>query len=209
MAIHSFLPGTVRQKTSQVLTGLVCLIALSIAGCRLDMHDQPKYEPYEASAFFPDNRSARIPPDGTVAQGQLREDSLLYTGKVGDQDSPVFPFPVTEEMLRRGQEQYNAFCSPCHDRAGTGRGMIVARGMTRPPSFHTVRLREAPPGYIFDVITNGFGAMFSYASRVPPEDRWAIIAYIRALQLSQNATYGQVPEEDIEQLEEAANESEQ
>lgn len=209
MPIHKLFNNNWNKKPSQVGTALFCLLVVSIAGCRLDMHDQPKYEPYEASAFFPDNKSARTPPDGTVAQGQLREDSLFYTGKVGDQDSPVFPFPVTEEMLKRGQEQYNVFCSPCHDRAGTGEGMIVERGMIRPPSFHIVRLREAPPGYFFDVITNGFGAMFSYASRLSPEDRWAVIAYIRALQLSQHATYGQVPDEDVEQLEEAANESEQ
>lgn len=206
MAIYSYSIGDWKQRAPQVLTVLACLVVLSITGCRLDMHDQPKYEVYEESSFFPDNKASRVSPEGTVAQGRLREDLLFYTGKVDNQDSQVFPFPITEEMLRRGQERYNVFCSPCHDRAGTGQGMIVERGMTRPPSFHTVRLREAPPGYLFDVITNGFGAMFSYASRVPPEDRWAIIAYIRALQLSQNATYGLVPEEVIGQLEEAANE---
>ncbi|HLV02592.1 MAG TPA: cytochrome c [Acidobacteriota bacterium] len=209
MATHSFSNGDWKPRASRVLVMLTSLLALSITGCRLDMHDQPKYQVYEESAFFPDGRASRNPPDGTVAQGQLREDVLLYTGKVGNQDSQVFPFPITEEMLRRGQERYNVFCAPCHDRAGTGQGMIVERGMTRPPSLHTVRLREAPPGYFFDVITNGFGAMFSYASRIPAEDRWAIIAYIRALQLSQNATYGQVPDEVIGQLEEAENESEQ
>jgi len=166
----------------------------------MDMHDQPKVKSYRASAFFPDDSGSRIPPEGTVAQGQLHADELLYTGKQQGKDSEIFPFPVTKELLVRGQERYNIYCSPCHDKVGTGRGIIVRRGLKQPPSFHTVRLKEAPPGYFFNVMTNGFGAMFSYASRLKPEDRWAVAAYIRALQLSQGAMQGDVAPEDFQQL---------
>ncbi len=178
------------------LLGLMVL-AGGVAGCRLDMHDQPKYKSYDASDFFPDGQASRVPPEGTVAQGQLHDDELLYTGKVDGKDSELFPFPVTEQLLRRGHERFDIYCSPCHDRVGTGHGVIVRRGMKRPPSLHIVRLKEAAPGYIFNVITNGYGAMFSYAARVAPEDRWAIIAYIRSLQLSQAATEGDVSPDDF------------
>ena len=182
--------------------GPLALLTLVLAtGCRMDMHDQPKYQSYEASDLFPDGRASRVPPEGTVAQGQLRNDDLLYSGKLNGKDSELFPFPITLDVLKRGQERFNIYCSPCHDRVGTGRGIIVRRGMKRPPSFHSARLREAPPGHFFNVITNGFGAMFSYASRLKPEDRWAVIAYIRALQLSQDATEGDVPKEDMEKVE--------
>lgn len=180
---------------------LLLLTLLVSAGCRMDMHDQPRYESYEASNFFPDGRSSRVPPEGTVPQGHLRNDDLLYTGKLNGEDSELFPFPVTLDVLKRGRQRFDIYCSPCHDRVGTGHGVIVRRGMKRPPSFHTVRLKEAPPGHFFNVITNGFGAMFSYASRLTPEDRWAVIAYIRALQLSQGASYGDVPQEDIDKVE--------
>ena len=178
--------------------GLTLVLA---AGCRMDMHDQPRFESYEASNFFPDGRASRVPPEGTVAQGQLRDDDLLYTGKLDGQDSELFPFPVTLDLLERGQDRFNIYCSPCHDRVGTGHGVVVRRGMKQPPSFHIVRLKEAPPGHFFNVITNGFGAMFSYASRLKPEDRWAVIAYIRALQLSQGASYGDVSQEDVNKVE--------
>lgn len=199
------------QEGSAAILGLERLaytvgITFLLWSCRLDMHDQPKYESYEASDYFSDGRASRIPPEGTVPWGELREDELLYTGKVDGEDSELFPFPVTEEILLRGQERFNIFCSPCHDHAGTGHGMIVRRGMKQPPSFHIARLREAPPGYLFNVITNGYGAMFSYASRVPVRDRWAIVTYLRALQLSQNATAGDVSDEDLRKLEEAGNE---
>ena len=133
---------------------------------------------------------------GTVARGQLKEDALFYTGKSGETFADTFPFPVTEATLARGQERYNIYCSPCHDRVGTGDGMIVRRGYRRPSSFHIDRLRAAPPGYYFDVMTNGFGAMPDYAAQIKPPDRWAIIAYIRALQLSQHATLAEVPPEE-------------
>ena len=185
--------------------GFVFLAGLTLffSSCRLDMHDQPKYESYEASDFFADGMASRIPPEGTIPQGGLRQGELLYTGKVDGKDSELFPFPITQNILVRGQNRYNIYCSPCHDKVGTGKGIIVRRGMKQPPSFHIARLREAPPGYFFDVMSNGFGVMFSYSSRVQPRDRWAIAAYIRALQLSQNASYGDVSEEDLEKLEEA------
>jgi hypothetical protein len=168
--------------------------------CRQDMHDQPRYEPLEASEFFADGRSARPLVAGTVARGDLREDEHFYTGKANGTLVDRFPFPVTRAILERGQERYHIFCSPCHDRIGTGQGMIVQRGFRRSPSFHIDRLREAPVGYFFNVITNGFGSMYDYADRIPPRDRWAIIAYIRALQLSQHATLEEVPPGERQQL---------
>lgn len=157
------------------------------------MHDQPRYEPLERSTFFDDGRSARPFVEGTVARGQLHLDDHFYTGKVNGELVTTLPFAATPEVLARGQERYNIFCSPCHDQVGTGRGMIVQRGFRQPPSFHIDRLRQAPVGHFFDVMTNGFGTMYSYADRVAPKDRWAIVAYIRALQLSQNATLEDVP----------------
>ncbi len=171
------------------------------AACRLDMHDQPRYESYEASPFFADGRASRVPPQGTVAQGQLRDDRLFYSGQLDGEDSELFPIPVTRELLERGRERYDIYCSPCHDRVGTGQGMIVRRGMTQPPSLHIVRLREAPSGYIYNVITHGFATMYGYSSRIAPLDRWAVVAYVRALQLSQGAGYGEVSEEDIARVE--------
>ncbi len=159
----------------------------------MDMHDQPRYKPLAESRFFRDGRASRPVVEGTVARGQLHEDEHLYTGKVNGQPAAALPLELTRELLERGRERYDIFCSPCHGHAGYGDGMIVQRGLRPPPSFHIDRLRGSPPGYYFDVITNGFGTMYSYASRVAPEDRWAIIAYIRALQLSQNATPADVP----------------
>ena len=157
------------------------------------MHDQPKYIPLRQSAFFADERSARPLVTGTVARGQLREDTLLYTGKVDGADATMFPFAVDERTLRRGQERYDIFCAPCHARTGEGDGMIVRRGYRRPPSYHDDRLRSAAVGHFFDVITNGFGAMPDYAAQITAEDRWAIAAYIRVLQLSAHATLNDVP----------------
>jgi len=165
-----------------------------VAGCRQDMHDQPRYEPFEKSDFFGDARASRPLVEGTVARGELRENAHLYTGKVDGQDAATFPVEVTAELLARGRERFDIFCSPCHDRTGRGNGMIVQRGFRRPISFHDPRLRAALPGHFFDVMTNGFGAMSSYASQVPVRDRWAIAAYIRALQLSQHASLEDVPE---------------
>jgi mono/diheme cytochrome c family protein len=157
------------------------------------MHDQPKFIPLRQSTFFADERSARPPVTGTVARGQLREDALLYTGKVNGADATMFPFAIVERTLRRGQERFDIFCSPCHARTGEGDGMVVRRGYRRPPSFHDDRLRSAPVGHFFDVITNGFGAMPDYAAQINAEDRWAIAAYIRVLQFSAHATLNDVP----------------
>jgi cbb3-type cytochrome c oxidase subunit III len=164
------------------------------------MHDQPKYESLEASTFFPDGRSSRPLVPGTVARGQLREDTHLYEGKVAGKPAETFPFPIDLKILERGRQRYNIYCSPCHDRLGNGDGMVVRRGFRRPPSYHIERLRQAPPGYLYDVITNGFGAMQDYAAQVPVRDRWAIVAYIRALQLSQNAHLNDVPEAERQNL---------
>jgi len=169
------------------------LLGVTLVGCRHDMQDQPKYRPYRPSAFYDDGRSERPLVDDTVARGYLNDDTLLYTGKVGSAPADVFPFPVTAEVLHRGQERYNIYCSPCHGAVGYGDGMIVRRGYRRAASYHIERLRSAPPGYFFDVITRGFGVMPDYAAQVPVRDRWAIVAYIRALQLSQRATLADVP----------------
>lgn len=184
---------------------LLCL--LLVAGCQNGMEEQPKYEPYEASVFFENGMSSRPMIDTTVARGQLRADAHLYAGQSGDAAAVEFPFPITSEVVVRGQERYGIYCAPCHGVAGYGDGMIVQRGFSPPPSFHEQRLREVPVGYLFQVITNGVGAMYSYADRVPPEDRWAIVAYMRALQLSQNATMDVVPAEMQPALEASTEEA--
>lgn len=172
----------------------VLLVLGGAAACRQDMHDQPKYIPLRPSSFFADGRSARPIPAGTVARGHLDDDTVFYTGKGPDgKFVNEFPFPVTKDVLVRGQQRFNVYCSPCHDRLGNGLGMIVRRGFRRPPSYHIDRLRQVPNGYIFDVITNGFGAMPEYSAQIQPADRWAIVSYIRALQLSQQATINDVP----------------
>jgi cbb3-type cytochrome c oxidase subunit III len=170
----------------RIMLGLVVLLVL--VGCRNDMHDQPRFKPLAESDFYPDLRSARTPVEGTVARGDYHEDNYFYTGKVGSNPGDYMPFPVTQEVLERGQQRFNIYCAPCHSRIGDGNGMLPQRGYRHPPSYHQDRLRKAPLGYFFDVMTNGFGAMPDYASQIPPRDRWCIVAYIRALQLSQDAT---------------------
>jgi cytochrome c553 len=159
-----------------------------VAGCRNDMHNQPRYKPMAATDFFGDGRSARPTIDDTVARGQLRIDQPRFTGKDNGKDIDYFPIQITRADLDRGRERFNIFCTPCHGRLGDGNGMIVTRGLRQPPSYHDERLRTAPVGHFFDVMTNGYGAMYSYASRVPVDDRWRIAAYIRALQFSQDPT---------------------
>ncbi len=172
---------------------LLSFVALTSA-CRLDMHVQPRQNPYSRSDFYADQRSARPLVEGTIARGQLHEDTYFYTGRIGANPGDVMPFPVTKEVLDRGRERYNIYCAPCHSRVGDGNGFIPSRGFTRmPPSYHIPRLQKAPLGYLFDVMTNGFGIMPDYASQISAEDRWKIVAYIRALQLSQNATQADVP----------------
>jgi cytochrome c553 len=175
---------------------LVGVVMLAGGGCRRDMQDAPRYDPYEASTFFKDGRASRHLVAGTVARGQLHEDTAFYTGKSPDGYVSALPFPLTHAVLDRGHERYDIYCSPCHDRAGTGAGMIVQRGYKPPPSLHEDRLRRVPLGYVFGVMTNGFGAMPGYAPQVPADDRWAIAAYVRALQLSQHASVDDVPPAD-------------
>jgi len=175
--------------------------AMVAVGCDQAMSDQPHRGPLAPSAFFPDGRSSRPQVPGTVAQGELRLDDHLYRGVIGTEPADTFPFPVTREVLARGRERYDIFCSPCHDRTGYGHGMIVARGYAPPPSYHIDRLRVAKPGHFFEVITHGFGAMPDYGSQIPTRDRWAIISYVRALQESQNARPEDVPPEELRRLE--------
>ena len=169
------------------------------AGCRQDLHDQPKFKPLRESAFFADSRSARPLVQGVVARGDLRDDSLLYSGKVDGADATQFPFSIDATVMARGRQRFDIYCSPCHGRTGLGDGMVVQRGFRRPPSFHDQRLRDASIGHFFDVMTNGFGAMPDYAAQVRVQDRWAIAAYIRALQLSEHAAAADAPGVNLDQ----------
>jgi hypothetical protein len=218
-----------RMGTRAFLMLASLFFILNLTACRQDMQDQPKYLAYRGSEIFADSLSSRPLVEGTIPRGYLREDQEYYTGKTGASVTPTstadsatkasastsvpttsasaigndvneFPFPITRAILDRGQERFNIYCSPCHGVLGDGRGMIVNRGFRPPPSYHIDRLRTAPLGHFFDVITNGFGAMPDYAMQVPPHERWAIIAYIRALQLSQNAPIAVVPQSDRSQL---------
>ena len=173
----------------------ILLGALLVAGCRQDMHDAPRYEAFEASASFTDGRSSRSAPAGTVARGWLREDEALNTGKRDGLPVEAIPFAVAHADIRRGQERFTIYCTPCHGQLGDGNGMVVQRGLRQAANFHQDRLRKEPIGYYFDVITNGFGAMQGYAEQVPVRDRWLIAAYVRALQYSQNASVNDVPQE--------------
>jgi len=183
------------------LVGFWFLVSgLALAGCRQRMAVQPRYDPLEPSNFFADGMSARPRLPGTVARGEIDVDSFLATGKINGQVADGFPFPVTEAVMNRGQERFNIYCSECHGRLADGNGMIPSRGYRRPPSFHTDALRNAPTGHFFDVMTNGFGAMPPYAVQVPVKDRWAIVAYIRALQLSENGTINDLTPEQRAKL---------
>jgi Cytochrome C oxidase, cbb3-type, subunit III len=184
----------VLRPSAVLALGLAVLVLASACGRRMDMYDQPRYKTMRASSFFDDGKSARELVPGTVPRGFLDEDRHLYHGMVNDTTfATTFPMPVTRDVLLRGQQRFNIYCTPCHDYVGSGRGMVVRRGFKQPPSFHQDRLRNAPVGYLFDVMTNGFGAMSGYASQVPVLDRWAIAAYIRALQYSQNAKLAELP----------------
>ena len=193
------------------------LLVFAAAGCRGntfshapfhlfgDMDWQPKYHAEGESTFFPDQRQMRPLVEGTIARGSLHDDDPFYTGMEPGTTTFVRrgPRPMTKELIARGQERFNIYCSPCHDRTGSGDGMIVQRGYKQPPSFHDPRLRAVPDGYFFQVMTNGFATMPAYAAQVPPRDRWAIVAYIRALQLSQNATLADVPADEQGKLDQA------
>lgn len=173
---------------------------LMLAGCRQDMHNQPKFFPQRGTTFYVDGRSARPQVANTVAREQLHEDSYFYTGMVAGKEGDGLPMTLTPELMARGQERYNVYCTACHSRVGNGAGMIVQRGYKPAGNFHTDRLRNAPLGHFFAVMTNGYGAMPDYSAQLTPADRWAVAAYIRALQLSQDAKSadaGSAPVADI------------
>jgi Cytochrome C oxidase, cbb3-type, subunit III len=181
---------------------MAMMLSATAVGCRRDMFHQPSSRPLEPSDFFQDNHMASRPVVAhTVARGHLEADEALYKGKIGTNLVETFPFPITREVLDRGRERFDIYCSPCHGRTGEGNGMIVQRGFPAPPSYHIDRLRQAPVGHFYDVITQGYGIMYSYASRVEPADRWAIAAYIRALQRSQDARLAEVPPPERNKLE--------
>jgi hypothetical protein len=182
----------------------VILAGLVAGGCRQDMHDAPRYEPLEASTFFANGQASRMPVTNTVARGQLHEDRHLNEGIVDGKPAEIFPMPITADVMARGRDRYNVFCTPCHAQTGEGNGMIVQRGFRQPPSYHEDRLRNAPVGYFFDVMTHGFGAMQDYSAQLTVTDRWAIAAYIRALQLSQRAVVDDVPAGRREELDRPA-----
>jgi len=176
---------------SRIVLGLcAALLSVVAGGCQIrqDMADQPKNTPLSPSPFFDDGRSERPLIENTVARGSIADEDLFVP-----KESNAFPLPLTPELLNRGQERYRIFCSPCHGIQGDGNGMVSMRGMKHPPSYHDPRLRQVSNGYLYDVITNGFGGMLSYSAQVPPADRWAIIAYVRALQLSRNAPVSELP----------------
>ena len=175
-------------------------LCLALAGCRNDMHDQPRYKPLASAEFFSDHRSARPQVDGTVARGHLRIDEARYTGKIAGEDIDQFPIPIAKADIEWGQTRFNIYCTPCHGRLGDGNGMVVLRGYRQAATYYSDKLMKAPVGHFFDVITNGFGAMPSYASRLDPDDRWRVIAYIRALQLSESAKLTDVPADKRQDL---------
>lgn len=195
-------PRLSRYIGRMLLVPLVALVMLNATGCELrkKMYNQPKYEPLESSEFFEDGKSARPVPEGTVARGDLQTNKTFYVGKTNGAFVQRIPLTVDSNLVARGRERFNIYCAVCHDRAGTGNGMVVQRGYTQPPSYHSERLRNQPDGYFYDVITTGFGRMPSYAKQIKPRDRWAIVAYVRALQLSQNAELADVPPEQREKL---------
>jgi hypothetical protein len=181
------------EMAKRAITGAAMLSVLVLAGCRHDMQDQPKFVPQRGTAFFADGRSVRPQVEDTVGRDQLHADSYFYTGMVAGKEGDGLPIPLTPAVMERGQERYNIYCTPCHSRVGNGAGMIVQRGYRQAGNFHTDRLRNAPLGHFFSVITNGYGAMPDYSAQVTPEDRWVIAAYVRALQLSQDAKSSDVP----------------
>jgi len=183
------------------------VLSAALCACRQEMYDQPRYKPLAESSFFADRRASRPLVEGTVARGMLAAGPRAAPGAPGVEASmTALPMPLTRELLRRGRDRYEIFCTPCHDRTGGGEGMVVRRGYRPPPSLHIERLREAPVGQLYDVTTRGLGAMPDYAQQIPPADRWAIAAYVRALQLSQRAPVADVPAEQRARLESQAKE---
>jgi mono/diheme cytochrome c family protein len=195
------------SRFAAVLT--VVVATLGGGACRQDMHNAPRVDPYEETDAFADGRPMRPIPEGTVARGHLNEDELMFAGKSGGQFVDQFPFQVTRDVLERGRDRFNIYCSPCHGRTATGNGIIVQRGLRPPPSFHDDKIRSQPVGYYFDVMTNGFGAMQDYRSQLEAKDRWAVAAYIRALQYSQHASLADVPADKRGELDAPAGGQEQ
>jgi mono/diheme cytochrome c family protein len=189
------------RKGAVAVIALAALSLLSLGCSRLDMQDQPKFKAQGTNDFFADARDGRPELEGTIARGQLNEDTAYYEGKdVTGNDIAAFPVAVDKAFLERGRQRYDIYCSPCHGRLGNGLGMVVQRGFKQPPSYHIERLRNAPVGHLFEVITNGYGAMLNYSQQIQVRDRWAIVAYIRALQYSQNASANDLPTEARAQL---------
>lgn len=186
-----------------VRTVVVAALSFAATGCT-DMYDTGRVKPLQESRFYPDRQSSRPLVEGTVPRGYVKEDELLYTGKVDGKLADVFPFQVTKEVVERGENRYNTFCSPCHGRLGDANGMIVQRGFPRPNSFHADSIRAKPAGHYFDVMTHGFGRMYDYSASVPVKDRWAIIGYIRALQLSRRVMVNELSETERQRIAESA-----
>lgn len=181
--------------------GSAGMLALMLTACRQDMHDQPKYKPLAPSTFFADGRSARPIPPHSIALNELNDTDTIHTGEADSDFADSVAVPINMALLKRGQNRYDIYCSPCHGRIGDGKGMVAERGFHFPKDFNSDRLREVPPGYLFQVISNGYGGMGDYADQIPdPQDRWAIVAYIRALQLSRHATVAEVPPAGKKQL---------
>lgn len=204
--VQRFMP---HRQTYVTISLLLVVLALALTGCGNSdniavgvqlMKDQPRFDPYEASIAFADGGSARTLVDGTVARGQLRLDEHMYTGRVDGDFATTFPMPVTAELVARGQERFNIYCAPCHGPAADGQG-VMAEFMKQPPSFHDQRLIDAPPGYFFNAITNGFGLMLSYSARVAPADRWAIIAYVKAMQQNPDVDVATISADALKNIE--------
>jgi mono/diheme cytochrome c family protein len=196
----------VRARPAVLFAAAVLLLA---AGCRQEMYDQPKYKPLEKSDFFPDQRASRQLLEGTVARGTLDAANPAGLAPGPEAKATTLPMPLTRELLARGRERFEIFCTPCHDRTGSGQGMVIRRGYRPPPSLHIERLRDAPVGQIYDTITRGLGAMPDYAQQIPPADRWAIAAYVKALQLSQHAALADLTAEERAKLENESREPKQ
>ncbi len=189
-----------KVRGSRLAVATAMAASMTLAGCRQDMHNQPKFTPQRGTEFYADGRSSRPQVENTVARGQLHEDTYFYTGMQDGKEGNVMPFPVTMEVLQRGQERYNVYCTPCHSRVGNGAGMIVMRGYHPAGNFHSARLLAMPLGHFFTVISNGYGSMPDYSAQVAPVDRWAIVAYIKALQLSQSAKSADAGGAQVESL---------
>ena len=192
--------GGRRSVSGRLAATCLLVAAISAGGCRQDMHNAPRVDPYEETDAFPDGRGMRPLVEGTVARGTLQDDQAFYTGKNGPADADALPFALTAEVLDRGENRFNIYCTPCHGLSGQGDGMIVRRGYRAPPSFHTDRMQQMAIGHFYDVMTNGFGAMPDYRAQISPRDRWAIAAYVRALQLSQHASAAELSAEERAKL---------